>query len=131
MKATFVSLVLVTTTALAAACSSSSGGNGNPGTGGAAGGARGGTGGSSGAGGTGMVQKLCATKTTLMNPMLVDFETYDGTVPADKYGTAFGGATPNTGTSYAGPFAFGDGSATPTMALLAGRPPGMWAVSES
>src|SRR5678815_4744572 len=61
-----------------------------------------GTGGSTTATGTGgamVVQKVCATKVTPMNPVLVDFENYNGMVTADKYGTAFGGATANTGTA--------------------------------
>jgi len=88
-----------------------------------------GTTGTAGTAGT-VPQKLCATKTKLMNPVLLNFENYDGTVTADKYAAAFGGATPNTGTVYTGPYAFGDGTATPTLAILAGHPPSQWAVSE-
>src|SRR4029077_12566627 len=88
--------------------------------------------GTQGAAGTaGVVQKLCATKTTLMQPVLVNFENYDGTVTADKYATAFGGATVGTGNAYAGPFSYGDGSATPTLSILAGHPPSTWAVSQN
>ena len=86
--------------------------------------------GTTGAGGM-VVQKLCATKTTLMQPVLVDFENYDGTVTADKYASAFGGATVGTGTAYTGPYAYGDGSATPTLSILAGHPPSNWAVSQT
>jgi hypothetical protein len=92
------------------------------------------TGGPTGAGGsTGpvVVQKLCATKTTVMNPVLINFETYDGMVTADKFGTAFGGAAANTGTAYMGPYAYGDGSVTPTLSVLAGHPPSNWAVAET
>ena len=32
-----------------------------------------------------------ATKTKLMNPLLLNFENYDGMVAPDKYATAFGG----------------------------------------
>jgi hypothetical protein len=81
-------------------------------------------------GAAGMVQKSCATKTTPMNPVLVNFENYDGTVAANMYSTAFGGATVGTGNAYAGPYAYGDGCATPTLAILGGRPPSTWAVSQ-
>src|SRR5581483_2998205 len=88
--------------------------------------------GPTGAGGsTAPVQKLCATKTTVMNPVLINFETYDGMVTADKFGTAFGGAAANMGSAYTGPYAFGDGSVTPTLSILAGHPPSNWAVAES
>jgi len=87
--------------------------------------------GSGGAGGAAVV-KLCATKTKLMNPVFLNFENYDGTVTADKYTTAFGGATPNTGTAYAGIYSFGDTSATPTLTLGAGHPPSSnWAVAQT
>jgi hypothetical protein len=93
-----------------------------------------GTGGSTGAAGTGgstVVQKACATKITPMNPVLMDFENYDGKVAADKYGTAFGGATAGTGTAYIGPISWGDGTTTPTLAILAGRPPSNWGLSQT
>ncbi len=61
----------------------------------------------------------------------MNFENYDGMVSADKYVTAFGGATAGTGNAYAGTYSFGDGTATPVLALLAGHPPSMWAVSET
>lgn len=78
-----------------------------------------------------VVQKACATKTTPMNPALVDFENYNGMVTADMYGTAFGGATVNVGTAYIGPMSWGDGSTTPTLSILAGRPPGNWGLSQT
>jgi hypothetical protein len=91
--------------------------------------------GATGAGGTGavVVQKLCATKTVVMNPMLVNFDNYDGTVLPAMYGTAFGGTTAGTGTAYAGPYVYpeGTGTPTPTLALLAGHPPSAWALSET
>ena len=152
MKTGFT-ILLFATVAAGAACSSTggSGNNGTPGTGGKktaglggrTGGGTGGTigqpptgmGGTTGGGAGGtttvVVQKLCATKTALMNPVLINFESYDGTVTADRFGTAFGGATPNTGSAYTGPFAYGDGSVTPVLALLAGHPPSQWAVSET
>jgi hypothetical protein len=66
-----------------------------------------------------------------MNPLLIDFETYNGTVEASNWGTPFGGATAGTGTVYAGPYAYGDETVTPTLAILAGRPPSMYAVAET
>jgi hypothetical protein len=88
--------------------------------------------GPNGAGGSNApVQKLCATKMTVANPVLINFETYDGMVTADKFGTAFGGTAANMGNAYMGPYAFGDGSVTPTLSILAGHPPSNWAVAES
>jgi hypothetical protein len=78
-----------------------------------------------------VVQKVCATKITPANPLLVDFENYDGMVTADKYATAYGGAMPNMGTSYMGPMSWGDGSVLPTLSILAGRPPGNWGLSQT
>jgi hypothetical protein len=52
-------------------------------------------------------------------------------VTADKFGTAFGGAAANMGSAYMGPYAFGDGSVTPMLNILAGHPPSNWAVAES
>ena len=75
--------------------------------------------------------KLCATKTVVMNPVFLNFENYNGTTAAASYSTAFGGTTPNTGTAYAGLFAYGDGSATPALSILAGHPPSNWAGSEN
>jgi hypothetical protein len=87
--------------------------------------------GAGGGGGTMVVQKLCATKTTVTNPVLFNFENYNGTIDASQYITAFGSATPNQGTAYAGLYAFGDMSATPTLSIMAGHPPSMWAASET
>ena len=51
----------------------------------------------------------------------MNFENYDGTVTADKYATAFGGATVNTGTAYAGVYGYeADGTATPTLSIDGG-----------
>jgi hypothetical protein len=90
-----------------------------------------GTTGAAGAAGAPVPQKLCATKTTVMNPVLINFETYDGTVTADKFAAAFGGATAGMGTAYTGPYSYGDGSVTPTLAIMAGRPPSNWAVAQT
>jgi hypothetical protein len=102
-------------------------GTGTAGTTGAAG-----TTGSGGAGGA-VVQKDCATKTKLMNPVLLDFESYNGMVTANNYAEAFGGATPNTGNAYTGIYAYPEvtGGPSPTLSILGGHPPSMWAGSES
>ncbi len=110
--------------------STGTGGNSGSGTGGNATSGAGGSS-ASGTGGATVVQKLCATKTKITTPVFMDFENYDGTVTADKYVTAFGGATPNTGTAYAGIYGFGDESVTPVLGIMAGHPPSNWAVSET
>ena len=110
-----IALLLAAVTGSEACSSTTSNPNTDQGSGGAMGGSTGsvtGLGGSgvpptgaggfivgpTGAGGSNApVQKLCATKTTVMNPALINFETYDGMVTAYKYGTAFGGAAANTG----------------------------------
>jgi hypothetical protein len=147
-------LLLGTVAVAAAACSTASnvpasgtgGAKTNPGTGtgghtagvgGSTGGPTTGVGGNTTGGGAGgtttVVQKDCAAKITPMNPALIDFETYNGMVTADKFGTAFGGPTPNTGTVYTGPYAFpeNDTAPPPTLAIGAGHPPSLYAVSET
>ena len=120
--------------------SSTTGTGGSPttGTGGSTTGATGGTtgttgGGSGGAGGAAVVQKACATKTKLTNPAFMNFENYDGTVTADKYATAFGGTTVNSGNAYAGIYSYPEvkDGPLPPLAILAGHPPSNWAGSES
>lgn len=110
----------------------SGGSVGTPGSGGSVG--MPGSGGAPGTPGTGgmmmVVQKVCATKITPTQPLLVDFENYDGTLTADKYLTTYGGAMPNTGTAYMGPISWGDGSVAPELSILAGRPPGSWGLSQ-
>ena len=117
------------------------GGSVTTGTGGSTTGATGGTtgtggatvGGTGGAGGAAVVQKLCATKTVVMNPVFLNFENYTGmgTMTAATYSTAFGGTTPNTGTAYAGIYSYGDGSATPVLSMVGGNPPSNWAAGLS
>lgn len=94
-------------------------------------GAAGVTGTGTGGTGTTVSHKACFTKVTPMNPVLLDFENYNGMTDPAMYGTAFGGATPNTGTAYAGYYAYGDGTVNPTTALLGGHPPSNWALQES
>jgi hypothetical protein len=153
MKTSLI-LLLLAAVATGASCSTTSNppNNGTPGTGGKTtagiggrsgggiGGSTGGpttgiggntTGGGAGGSTTVVVQKLCATKTTMMNPTLINFESFDGTTTADRFGTAFGGATPNTGNAYTGPFSYGDGSVTPLLELRAGHPPSQYSVYES
>jgi hypothetical protein len=113
------------------------GGSTATGTGGATGASGGttGTGGATGAGGAGgaaVVQKDCVTKTVVMNPIFMNFENYNGMVTVDQYATAFGGTTLNTGNAYTGIYGYpeADGTTPPTMSILAGHPPSMWAGSE-
>ena len=86
--------------------------------------------GTGGAGGM-VVRKDCATKATIADPVLLNFETYDGTIEASMFGAPFGILPVGSQTPYAGPYSFGDGSATPTLAILAGHPPSSWAVSQT
>jgi hypothetical protein len=125
------------TTGAGGSATTGTGGSVTNGTGGSTTGATGGTtgtggtivGGAGGAGGAAIVQKLCATKTVVMNPVFLNFENYTGmgTMTAATYSTAFGGTTPNTGTAYAGIYSFGDGSATPVLSMVGGNPPSNWA----
>jgi hypothetical protein len=100
-------------------------------------GATGGTtgGGTGGAAGAAVVQKDCATKTVVMNPVFMNFENYTGTgtMTAANYATAFGGTTVNSGTAYAGFYPYPEvaGGPEPTLALVAGHAPSNWAGSES
>jgi hypothetical protein len=90
--------------------------------------------GSGGAGGAALVvQKVCATKTKLTSPVFLNFESYDGTVTAVNYATAFGGAAPNTGSAYTGFYSYPEvmDGPLPPLAILAGHPPSNWAGSES
>jgi hypothetical protein len=99
-----------------------------------------GVGGATGLGGTGatsadgatVVQKLCAQKVVAMNPVITDFETYNGMVDIAQYGFAFGGALPGTGTAYGGPYGFSGVANTGTinyaLSFVAGHT-GNWAVS--
>jgi hypothetical protein len=76
---------------------------------------------------------VCAVKTALMQPVLLNFESYDGTVAAANFGAAFGGATVNSGMTYTGPYVYPENSTAPapTLSMVGGHPPSMWAVSES
>jgi hypothetical protein len=87
--------------------------------------------GAAGAGGAPVV-KDCFTKTKIMSPVFMNFENYNGTVTVDNYLTAFGGATVNTGNAYTGIYGYPEakGTTAPTMSILAGHPPSMWAGSE-
>jgi hypothetical protein len=128
------------TVATGAGGTSATGAGGTPTTGaggtpGSTGGTPGATGGATGTGGpdAAVVEKDCATKTVVMNPIFMNFENYDGMVTVDKYATAFGGTTLNTGNAYTGIYGYpeADGTTPPTMAILAGHPPSMWAGSET
>jgi hypothetical protein len=93
-----------------------------------------GTAGTTGAGvdAAAVVQKDCATKTVVMNPIFMNFENYNGMVTVANYATAFGGTTVNTGNAYTGIYGYPEaaGTTAPTMSILAGHPPSLWAGSE-
>ena len=101
-------------------------------TGGVSGGSTGGTTGA-GTGGTTVVQKECVTKTTIVTPVLLDFESYNGMVTATNYAEAFGGATVNSGNAYTGIYSYPEamGGTLPPLSIVAGHPPSNWAGSES
>ena len=73
-----------------------------------AGGTATGTGGAAGA----PVMKECATKTTIMTAVFMNFEDYKGTTDPSMYATAFGSTTVGVGTAYAGtlPYPEADGA---------------------
>lgn len=82
-----------------------------------------GTGNSGGNGGSGggVTMPLCTSKVTLETPTIADFETYDGVVAPADFQWIFGGAAAGELGVHAGTYAFGDGSAEPMLALLAGH----------
>lgn len=99
-------------------------------TGGVSGGS---TGGTTGTGGTTVVQKECATKTKIVTPVFLDFESYNGMVTASNYAAAFGGPTVNSGMAYTGIYSYPEstGGPMPTLSIVAGHPPSNWAGSET
>lgn len=70
---------------------------------------------------TGPIVPLCTTKVTAQTPLIADFESYDGVIAPADYRWTFGGAAENMLGVYTGTYAFGDGSATPMLQLLAGH----------
>jgi hypothetical protein len=115
------------------ATTSTGGTPGGTGTGGTPTTSTGGATGAGGAGGAAVVQKDCATKTVVMNPIFMNFENYNGMVTADNYATAFGGTTVNTGNAYAGIYGYPESSTStaPTLSIGGGHPPSMWAGAET
>ncbi len=111
--------------------STSSGGNTGSGGASTSSGGSTGTGGAAGA----PAVKECATKTTIMTPVFMNFENYTGmgTMTADNYSTGFGTTTVNTGTAYAGFFQYPEatGSTAPTLSMVGGHPPSTWAAGET
>jgi hypothetical protein len=77
--------------------------------------------------------KECATKTTIMTPVFMNFEDYKGNTDPSMYGTAFGTTTVGMGTAYAGTLAYpeADGATAPTLSLGGGHPPSTWAATET
>ena len=62
--------------------------------------------------------KDCFTKTIITNPLLADFETYDGTASAATWGWAFNAPAGTAGTVYAGFYNSNDGTGTPVLGLV-------------
>jgi hypothetical protein len=57
----------------------------------------------------------------VQTPSIADFESYDGMAAASDFQWIFGGAAAGQLGVHAGTYAFGDSSAEPTLALLAGH----------
>jgi hypothetical protein len=72
-------------------------------------------------GGTAAIVPLCTTKVTVQSPSIASFESYDGTTAAADYSWIFGGAAEGMLGVHSSSYSFGDGSATPTLAILAGH----------
>jgi hypothetical protein len=79
------------------------------------------TAGAAGSGGGGPIVPLCTTKVTMQTPGIASFETYDGTTAAADFSWMFGGATEGTLGVHTSTYAYGDGSATPMLSILAGH----------
>lgn len=63
--------------------------------------------------------KACFTKTTMIDPVIATFDTYDGTTSIDKYGWAMNALPGSLNAVYAGIYHYNDGTGTPKMSLLA------------
>jgi hypothetical protein len=83
--------------------------------------------GSSSGGGDGGPVALCTTTVVPANPVLINFDTYNGTTAANLFGTAFGGATPGTGTAYIGPYGYSGGNTNWTLSMVTGESGGLTA----
>jgi hypothetical protein len=58
---------------------------------------------------------------TAQSPLIADFEAYDGVIAPADYRWTFGGAAAGMLGVYTGTYVYGDDSAVPTLALLAGH----------
>ncbi|MES1182237.1 MAG: hypothetical protein ABUL60_00405 [Myxococcales bacterium] len=74
-----------------------------------------------GGGSTGAIVPLCTTKAVMQTPGIASFETYDGTTAAADFSWMFGGPTEGMLGVHTSTYSFGDGSATPTLSILAGH----------
>ncbi|GEM_PF-1942388 len=63
--------------------------------------------------------KDCYQKTTLGSPLLVNFDTYDGTNPVTNWVFAFNAPAGATNTVYAGFYEYDDGTGTPLLSMPA------------
>lgn len=72
-------------------------------------------------GSSGPIVPLCTTKVKMQTPSIASFETYDGTTAPADFSWMFGGATEGTLGVHTSTYAYGDGSAMPTLSILAGH----------
>jgi hypothetical protein len=72
-------------------------------------------------GGAGAIVPLCTTKVTMQSPTIASFETYDGTTAPVDFSWVFGGATDGMLGVHTSTYAYGDGSVTPVLSILAGH----------
>jgi hypothetical protein len=63
--------------------------------------------------------KDCFQKTTIGSPLLVNFDTYDGTNPVTNWSFAFNAPAGATNTVYAGFYEYDDGTGTPLVSMPA------------
>ncbi|MBN2576029.1 MAG: hypothetical protein JXP73_15810 [Deltaproteobacteria bacterium] len=61
--------------------------------------------------------KDCYKKTAVTDPLLADFEGYDGTTKADEWGWAFNAPPGNDKAVYAGLYEYDDGTGSPVLSI--------------
>lgn len=80
-------------------------------------------------GGGGTDEVSCDEKTTITQPMITDFETYDGATDAASWEFNFNGDADGVGAVYAGPFELKDGTGDYSLSFVAGADGSTWALS--
>jgi hypothetical protein len=61
--------------------------------------------------------KDCYKKTVVTDPLLADFEDYDGTTKADEWGWAFNAPSGSDNAVYAGLYEYDDGTGSPALSI--------------